>query len=129
MRPTFLALLTLTCFAVPALPLPGQPPGARYPTTGKTLPVLEPLDSAVLAMMSRHGVPGAALAVTKDGRESGFFAAWQHGAKLFHARQVFSGEGGVIGLAAACAGWSVDFDAVAELGAAIEHEGGGPKAD
>jgi hypothetical protein len=33
----------------------------------------------------------------------------------------------VIGLAAAIAGWSVDFDTMPGLAYAIEHEGGGPK--
>src|SRR4051812_17669383 len=51
-------------FAVPAQ----EPPGSRVPVTGKSPPVLAPVDEAVVAMMSRHGVPGAALAVTKDGK-------------------------------------------------------------
>jgi hypothetical protein len=33
----------------------------------------------------------------------------------------------VIGLAAAYAGWTVDYEALAVLGAAVQHEGGGPK--
>src|SRR5262245_58039278 len=45
-----------------------DPPGARYPTTGKTHPALAPVDTAVLAMMSRHGIPGAALAITREGK-------------------------------------------------------------
>ncbi len=40
---------------------------------------------------------------------------------------MFSGEGGVIGLAAAFAGWSVDYDALTEFAGAIQHESGGPK--
>ncbi|MEZ5288741.1 MAG: hypothetical protein R2712_28855 [Vicinamibacterales bacterium] len=68
-------------------------------------------------------------AVTRDGREARFFEAWERGAALLTERGVFSGEGGVMGLAAEAAGWTVDFDAVAPLFAAIEHEGGGPKAD
>ena len=67
------------------------------------------------------------VAVTKDGRESGFFTAWDRAAGFLHARGVFSGEGGVIGLAAAYAGWTVDYDALAEIAAVIRHEGGGPK--
>ena len=43
-------------------------------------------------------------------------------------RQVYPGEGGVIGLAAAYAGWAVDYDAVLPIDAVIRHEGGGPKA-
>jgi N-acyl-D-amino-acid deacylase len=46
---------------------PGRPePG--IPATGKLGPGLEPLDRAVVAMMSRHGIPGAALAVARDGK-------------------------------------------------------------
>jgi hypothetical protein len=67
------------------------------------------------------------VAVTKDGREARFFAAWSLAAHFLQARGVYSGEGGVIGLAAAYAGWSVDYEALAEIGASIQHEGGGPK--
>jgi hypothetical protein len=66
-------------------------------------------------------------AVTRDGREPDFFDAWERGATLFQGERVFSGEGGVIGLAAAYAGWSVDYEALAGLAKAIEHESGGPK--
>ena len=69
----------------------------------------------------------ALIAVTKDGRESSFFTAWSIAADFLQTRGVYSGEGGVIGLAAAYAGWSVDYDALAELAASIQHEGGGPK--
>lgn len=70
MRPLPAFLLTFALLALAAVPAAGQeqPPGSRYPTTGKSLPVLEPLDAAVTTMMGRHGVPGAALAVTKDGK-------------------------------------------------------------
>jgi hypothetical protein len=67
------------------------------------------------------------LAVTKDGRESRFFAAWARAADFLQARGVYSGEGGVIGLAAAYAGWSVDYEALTGIAASIQHEGGGPK--
>jgi hypothetical protein len=69
------------------------------------------------------------IAVTRDGRESRFFEAWSLGAAFLQSREVYSGEGGVIGLAAAYAGWQVDFDALTDLAAAVEHEGGGPKAE
>jgi hypothetical protein len=69
------------------------------------------------------------LAVTKDGRESRFFAAWALAADFLQARGVYSGEGGVIGLAAACAGWTVDYDALTRIAASIQHEGGGPKKE
>jgi hypothetical protein len=35
----------------------------------------------------------------------------------------------VIGLAAVCAGWTIDFDSLDDLAASIQHEGRGPKAD
>jgi N-acyl-D-amino-acid deacylase len=46
----------------------GQGPGTNFPTTGKPHPLMEPVDEAVLTMMGRHGVPGASLAVVKDGK-------------------------------------------------------------
>lgn len=67
-------------------------------------------------------------AVTKDGNERRFFHAWGLAADFMQRRQVYSGEGGVIGLAAAYAGWAVDYDAVLPIGAVVQHEGGGPKA-
>jgi hypothetical protein len=67
------------------------------------------------------------VAVTRDGRESRFFEAWSVGADFLQSRGVYSGEGGVIGLAAASAGWSVDYDALTSIAASIKHEGGGPK--
>ncbi|HSP62097.1 MAG TPA: hypothetical protein VLQ90_03850 [Pyrinomonadaceae bacterium] len=67
------------------------------------------------------------VAVTRDGRESRFFAAWTLAADFLKARGIYSGEGGVIGLAAACAGWTVDYEALTAIAASIQHEGGGPK--
>jgi hypothetical protein len=67
------------------------------------------------------------MAVTRDGRESDFFAAWEGAAEFLQARGVYSGEGGVVGLAAACAGWSVDYEALTGIASVIQHEGGGPK--
>lgn len=67
------------------------------------------------------------IAVTRDGRESRFFTTWSLAADFLQARGVYSGEGGVIGLAAAYAGWKVDYEAVTDLAASIQHEGGGPK--
>ena len=68
------------------------------------------------------------IALTREGREARFFEAWSTAADFLQAREVYSGEGGVIGLAAACAGWQVNFEALNELAAGIRHEGGGPKA-
>ena len=67
------------------------------------------------------------MAVTRDGREPLFFAAWGRCADLLQQRGVYSGEGGVIGLAAACAGWAVDYEAIAGFASVVQHEGGGPK--
>jgi N-acyl-D-amino-acid deacylase len=47
---------------------PGGWPVQKYPVQGKAGPGLEPLDGAVLGVMDRHGIPGAALAIAKDGR-------------------------------------------------------------
>lgn len=69
------------------------------------------------------------MAITRDGRESAFFDAWGRAAAFMQERGVYSGEGGVIGLAAACAGWGVDFEGLNGIGAAVRHEGNGPKAD
>lgn len=69
------------------------------------------------------------IAVSKDGREGAFFDAWGRAAEFLHERGVHSGEGGVIGLAAACAGWTVDYEPLAAVAAAIRHEGGGPKGE
>jgi hypothetical protein len=67
------------------------------------------------------------IAVTRDGRESRFFDAWELGANFLQTRGVYSGEGGVIGVAAAYAGWDVDYDSLSALAASVQHEGGGPK--
>jgi hypothetical protein len=69
------------------------------------------------------------VAVTKNGNESEFFKAWSIAADFLQARGVYSGEGGVIGLAAACAGWTVDYEALTDIAASITHEGGGPKGE
>ena len=67
------------------------------------------------------------IAVTRDGRESDFFTAWTEAAEFLQTRDVYSGEGGVIGLAAAYAGWNINYEALTVLAASIQHEGGGPK--
>jgi hypothetical protein len=66
-------------------------------------------------------------AVTPNGHQRRFFDAWERGAEYLQRAGVYSGEGGVMGLAAACAGWATDYDALAPLDAVIRHEGGGPK--
>jgi hypothetical protein len=66
-------------------------------------------------------------AVTRDDRAPRFFWAWERAAAFLQHQGVYSGEGGVMGLAAAYAGWPTDYNALNDLGAALEHEGGGPK--
>jgi hypothetical protein len=66
----------------------------------------------------------ALFAVTKDGHESKFFEGWERGAKFLQDREIFTGEGGVIGLAAFYAGWRVDYRSLIKLAAATRHEGG-----
>lgn len=66
-------------------------------------------------------------AVTKDGNEHRFFRAWERAAAFMQQQGVFSGEGGIMGLAAACAGWKTDYEALAAFVPLIQHEGGGPK--
>lgn len=70
----------------------------------------------------------ALIAITKDGNESKFFDAWARSAEFLHSRNTFTGEGGVIGLAAFCADWTVDYKTLTKLAAATRHEGLGPKA-
>jgi hypothetical protein len=69
----------------------------------------------------------ALFAVTRDGNESRFFEAWARGAEILNSHNLFSGEGGVIGLAAEYAGWTVDYDSLDRLAAWTQHEGHGPK--
>jgi CubicO group peptidase (beta-lactamase class C family) len=63
MRSILIAPLVL--FAVQSLALAQAP---RFPTTGKEVKGLEPLDDGVITIMRRHGIPGAALAIAKDGK-------------------------------------------------------------
>jgi hypothetical protein len=66
-------------------------------------------------------------AVTKDGNEHRFFWAWERAADFMQRQGVYSGEGGIMGLAAAYAGWTTDYEVLARLAPLIQHEGGGPK--
>src|SRR5262249_7099195 len=50
---------------------PAQPtrdPLAAIPVNGQAGPGLEPFDAAMRTVIDRHGLPGAALAIAKDGR-------------------------------------------------------------
>jgi hypothetical protein len=67
------------------------------------------------------------VAVTRGESTSDFFEAWSMGANFLQARGVYSGEGGVIGVAAAHVGWKVNYNALKRFGDSIQHEGGGPK--
>ena len=79
------------------------------------------------AVNSARWLSECLFAVTKDGNESTFFEAWERGAKFLQSRGLFTGEGGVIGLAAVRAGWAVDYRTLKKLVARTQHEGGGPK--
>ena len=70
----------------------------------------------------------ALFAITKDGNEGKFFDAWARGAEWLQSEGMFTGEGGVIGLAAVCAGWTVDYETMGKLARKMHHEGGGPKS-
>lgn len=80
------------------------------------------------ALKSARWCSEALIAVTKDGHESKFFEAWGRGANFLQERGVFTGEGGVIGLAAAHAGWTVDYKSINKLAASIRHKSTGPKS-
>lgn len=81
------------------------------------------------ALHSAQWCHEAFYAVSKDGNEARFFSAWDRGAAFLQEEGVHSGEGGVMGLAAASAGWKVDHEALAPLASFIQHEGGGPKEE
>jgi hypothetical protein len=95
------------------------------------LPAFEDLASKLIgdveALKSARWCSEALFAVTKDGNESRFFEGWARGAEILHSQNLFSGEGGVIGLAAEYAGWTVDYDSLDRLAASTKHEGHGPK--
>ena len=80
------------------------------------------------AIKSARWCSEALFAITKDGNEKKFFEAWGRGAEFLQREGLFSGEGGVIGLAAVCAGWTVDYKRMGKLARSMRHEGGGPKA-
>jgi len=82
-------------------------------------------DAGVLR--SAYWVSEWCYAVTRDGNESRFFEAWDRAAAFMQDRQVFSGEGGVMGLIAAYAGWEPDTAALTWLAPFIRHEANGPK--
>jgi hypothetical protein len=66
-------------------------------------------------------------ALSRDGNETEFLRIWAKAAEFVQSRGVYSGEGGVIGLAAALAGWQVDFRILERPSGAIVHDRGGPR--
>jgi hypothetical protein len=125
-------------------PLEGFPPGlAVVPVVRKS--IAEHLETcgtwrlpAFVALAHALGLDPAVLqearwchetcyAVTRDGREATFFQVWDRAAAFMQERGVFSGEGGVMGLAAACATWATDYEALDRVVPFVIHEGGGPK--
>jgi hypothetical protein len=126
-------------------PLPGFEAGVAVlpvvmKSVGDHLKVCGPWRLTFFSELARHLTGGtkilrearwcheALIAVTKDGNELRFFEAWSVAAEFLQSRDVYSGEGGVIGLAAAVAGWRIDYETIIPLGNAVSHEGGGPKA-
>jgi hypothetical protein len=65
----------------------------------------------------------ALFAVTKDGNESKFMEAWARGAEFCRAKVCSQEKAGVIGLAAMCAGWTVDYSKLDKLASRTHHEG------
>ena len=61
-------ILLLACLATAFALVQETPAGEKFPINGKAGPGLEPFDDLVIAMMNRHGVPGGALAIAKDGK-------------------------------------------------------------
>ena len=71
--PTAMNPITGKLQALGAVPMPTAPvvyqwPKGKFPITGKAGPGLETLDEGLQMLMTRHGMPGAALAIAKDGK-------------------------------------------------------------
>ena len=102
---------------------------SRYGTA--RLPVFEELavhlTGDIESLHSARWCSEALFAVTKDGNESKFMEAWARGAAFMSSKGLFTGEGGVIGLAAMSAGWTVDYEKLNKLASQTRHEGHGPK--
>jgi len=68
---TLAVLLTLPAGGAAGRPRNPRPPADRpadMPSTGKAVPELASYDRIVPALLAKWGVPGAAVAVVKDGR-------------------------------------------------------------
>ena len=81
----------------------------------------------VSALHTARWVKEGFYVVAKDGRESRFFEAWDRSVHFMEGRGVYSGEGGVMGLAALYAGWTVNYDAVTNVADSIYQENCGPR--
>ena len=85
------------------------------------IPVFEKLalelTGDVQVIKSARWCSEALFAITRDGNEAKFFEAWGRGAEFLTQEGLFTGEGGVIGLAAVCAGWTVDYRTMVKLAA------------
>ena len=79
------------------------------------------------ALQSAQWVKEGFYVVAKDGRESSFFEAWDRAVHFMQSREVYSGEGGVMGLAALSAGWTVNYDALRHVPGSIHQENCGPR--
>jgi N-acyl-D-amino-acid deacylase len=61
-------LLGVTLGTPPAAQQPFELRNEDFPITGKAGPGLEAIDKAMKTIMSRHGIPGGAVVIAKDGR-------------------------------------------------------------
>src|SRR5262249_35065887 len=68
-RWVFGTLLALAALAAPVFSQqPPRPAEPLYPVTGKAVVNSEVLDKVVVTIMARHGIPGAALAIARNGK-------------------------------------------------------------
>jgi N-acyl-D-amino-acid deacylase len=61
-------LQALGATQTPTAPRVYQWPRGKFPVSGKAGPGLEAVDQLVQSLMTRHGIPGAALVIAKDGK-------------------------------------------------------------
>jgi N-acyl-D-amino-acid deacylase len=68
-RTVSINLVVLLSVGLLATPQEAQQPALKkFPISGKAGAGLEPLDRAMVTILQRHGIPGGALAIAKDGR-------------------------------------------------------------
>ena len=121
-----------TCVAV--LPVVRKSIAEHLATCGKwRLPVFEELarqlTGDVQILRRARWCHETLIGITRGESTTAFFDAWSLGADFLQSRGVYSGEGGVIGIAAAHAGLCVDYDTLTLLANSIQHEGRGPKKE